>query len=204
MKLEYLVRVDQPWVPTAPASPIPTTPPAHARAPPATSERGCGSPTSEIPIPNPNGIPSSSPGLRGTSYPGNTIPKPTTPTGLRPGNPEAAAPAHYPVPQASSPASSAASRRPNLRTGRGRPVIRSRGRLPYRVSARKRWAHLSFLRRSVRVCAVRQGRPKIAQHFSAGRAVGEPESPVRDDRGMGTTFLSSLPGLSSPPPPTQH
>ena len=44
-------------------------------------------------------------------------------------------------------------------------------------------AQLSFLQRSVRVGAVPQGRPKIAQHFSAGHTVGKPESPVRDERG---------------------
>ena len=32
-------------------------------------------------------------------------------------------------------------------------------------------AHLSFLQQSVRVGAVPQGRPKIAQHFSAGSAM---------------------------------
>ena len=43
--------------------------------------------------------------------------------------------------------------------------------------------HLSFLQRSVRVAAVPQGRPKIAQHFSAGLAAGELASPGRDERG---------------------
>jgi hypothetical protein len=33
---------------------------------------------------NPNGIPQQSPGLRGTSYPGRSLDKTTTPTGLRP------------------------------------------------------------------------------------------------------------------------
>ena len=37
------------------------------------------------PTKNPKGIPASSPGLRGTSYPGKVIGRPTTPTGLRPG-----------------------------------------------------------------------------------------------------------------------
>ena len=36
-----------------------------------------------VPFPNPNGIVSQSPGLRGTSYPGLTIIADTTPTGLR-------------------------------------------------------------------------------------------------------------------------
>src|SRR5258706_15250354 len=35
-------------------------------------------------ITNPNGIPSQSPGLRGTSYPGVIGPRQSTPTGLRP------------------------------------------------------------------------------------------------------------------------
>ena len=187
-----------------PASRTPTKLPANASAPPATPEHGRRPPTSEIQILNPNGVAASSPGLRGTSHPGKTVPKSTTPTGLRPGSPAAAALAHCPVPQASSPASSAASRRPPLRPGREFPITRNRGRLRYGVSARMRRAHLSFLPRSVRVGAVPQGRPKIAQHFSAGRAVGDPESPARDDRGVDATFLSSLPGLSSPSPPTQH
>ena len=36
-----------------------------------------------VPFPNPNGIVSQSPGLRGTSYPGWTVIAGTTPTGLR-------------------------------------------------------------------------------------------------------------------------
>ena len=162
------------------------------------------SPTSDIPTLNPNGIPTSSPGLRGTSYPGKTGPKYTTPTGLRPGSPAASEPTHCTVPQASSPAISAASRRPNLRTGRARLVTRSRVRLRYRISARIRRAQLSLLPQSLRVPAVPQGRPRIAQHFSAGFAAGEPQSPVRDDRGVGATFPLSLPRLNPPPPPPQH
>ena len=47
------------------------------------------------------------------------------------------------------------------------------------------WAQFSFWQRSVRVGAVPQGRPKIAQHWSAGWEVGEPASPGRDDSRRG-------------------
>ena len=58
-------------------------------------------------------------------------------------------------------------------------------------------AQPSFLPRPVRVGVVPQGRPKIAQHFSAGCAVGEPGSPGRDDRDSVLSPLSSLPGLAT-------
>ena len=196
--------MNQPCSPRAPTSPAPTPPPTNASAPQATPKRGCGSPTSEIPTLNPNGIPASSPRLRGTSYPGKTVLKPTTPTGLRPGSPEAAAPAHCSGAAGVLACEFGASRRPNLRTGRGHPVTPSRGRLRYRISARIRRAQLSLLPQSLRVPAVPQGRPRIAQHFSAGFAARDPQSPVRDDRGVSATFLSSLPGLNPPPPPPQH
>ncbi len=47
--------------------------------------------------------------------------------------------------------------------------------------------HLSFLQRLDRIDADQQDRSKIAQHFSAGFAAVNPESP-RDDRFMGKWF----------------
>ena len=46
--------------------------------------------------------------------------------------------------------------------------------------ARDLAADFSFLQQSARVGAVPQGRPKEAQHFSAGCTVGKPKSPGRD------------------------
>ena len=54
---------------------------------------------------------------------------------------------------------------------RQRSAPRRRDPHPLSITPMKRGAHLSFWQRSVQVGAVPQGRPKIAQHFSAGSGV---------------------------------
>ena len=63
---------------------------------------------------------------------------------------------------------------------------------------------LQIPQRSGRAAAVPQGRPKIAQHFSAGFAYGEPNIPDRDDRGVVPWALSSLSKLVSQKTLPQH
>ena len=62
------------------------------------------------------------------------------------------------------------------------------------------WAHLSFWQGRGTVLAVPAGRPRIAQHLSAGSASGPMPSPVRDERNRAPSPpLSSLTGLSGSP-----